>query len=105
MLLGVFAVVHTTASAPATSPDDQKYDEFFKKYTARYFGNSADWRVFKAQAIVESGLRPTVVSPDIQEGLEAGMGRRDRRPREGRVRRREGRPPRKDQAEAGRGGD
>jgi len=64
VLLGVFAVVHTTASAPATSPDDQKYDEFFKKYTARYFGNSADWRVFKAQAIVESGLRPTVVSPD-----------------------------------------
>jgi len=63
VLLGVFAVVHTTASAPATSPNDQKYDEFFKKYTA-YFGNSADWRVFKAHAIVESGLRPTVVSPD-----------------------------------------
>jgi membrane-bound lytic murein transglycosylase MltF len=65
----VFAVVHTTASARATSPNDQKYDEFFKKYTARYFGNSVDWRVFKAQAIVESGLRKTVVSPVGARGV------------------------------------
>src|SRR5215831_2691930 len=68
-LLGAFGVIATAAPAPTTPPNFQKYDDDFKKYTARYFGDSADWRVFKAQGIVESGLRPTVVSPVGARGL------------------------------------
>src|SRR5262245_23499907 len=68
-LFGAFAVIGTAASAPGTTPNDQKYDEYFKTYTARYFGSNVDWRLFKAQAIVESGLRPTVVSPVGARGV------------------------------------
>ncbi len=34
------------------------YDEYFRKYSRRYFGPYFDWRWFKAQAIAESGLDP-----------------------------------------------
>ena len=46
-------------------PDDQ-YDLLFKKYSKRYFGVAFDWRVFKAQAMAESGL-----SPDAKSGVGA----------------------------------
>ncbi|RMD70166.1 MAG: murein transglycosylase [Gammaproteobacteria bacterium] len=36
----------------------RKYDIYFRKYTKRYFGPGFEWRWFKAQAIVESGLDP-----------------------------------------------
>ena len=35
-----------------------RYDRYFRKYTKRYFGPLFDWRWFKAQGIVESGLNP-----------------------------------------------
>ena len=34
-----------------------EYDEYFRKYSKRYFGPHFDWRWFKAQAIAESGLK------------------------------------------------
>ena len=34
-----------------------KYDQYFRKYTKRYFGAGFDWKWFKAQAIAESNLR------------------------------------------------
>jgi soluble lytic murein transglycosylase-like protein len=68
-LLGAFGVIVTAAAVPTTVPKYQKYDDYFRKYTARYFGDTADWRVFKAQGIVESGLRPTVVSPVGARGV------------------------------------
>lgn len=36
----------------------KKYDGHFRKYSKRYFGPGFDWRWFKAQAIVESTLKP-----------------------------------------------
>ena len=39
-----------------------RYDAHFRKYGKRYFGVLFDWRWFKAQAIAESGLRPTARS-------------------------------------------
>jgi membrane-bound lytic murein transglycosylase F len=33
-----------------------RYDETFRKYSKRYFGPDYDWRVFKAQGMVESNL-------------------------------------------------
>ena len=35
----------------------RNYDEHFRKYSKHYFGPNVDWRWFKAQAIVESGLK------------------------------------------------
>jgi soluble lytic murein transglycosylase-like protein len=34
-----------------------KYDQYFSKYTKRFFGAGFDWKWFKAQAIAESNLR------------------------------------------------
>ncbi len=34
-----------------------KYDNYFKKYSKRYFGTGFEWLYFKAQAIAESRLR------------------------------------------------
>ncbi|MDH3378015.1 MAG: transglycosylase SLT domain-containing protein [Gammaproteobacteria bacterium] len=46
-----------------------RYDYQFSKYSKRYFGPMADRRWFKAQAIVESNLRPDAVSPVGAHGL------------------------------------
>ncbi len=46
-----------------------RYDHFFKKYTRKYFGENADWRWFKVQAFVESGMNPTAVSRAGAVGL------------------------------------
>ena len=34
----------------------RKYDQYFRKYSKRFFGPAIDWHWFKAQGIVESGL-------------------------------------------------
>jgi len=39
-----------------------EYDDYFRKYTKRYFGPHFDWRWFKAQAIAESGLQHDIKS-------------------------------------------
>lgn len=57
-----------TAQGPTARPTEQ-YDEFFKKYSRRYFGPGWDWRVFKAQAMTESRLNPGAVSPVGARGL------------------------------------
>ena len=46
-----------------------RYDYQFSKYSKHYFGPATDWRWFKAQAIVESNLRPDAVSPVGAHGL------------------------------------
>lgn len=39
-----------------------KYDDYFRKYSKRFFGIGFDWRFFKAQALAESNLVPDVQS-------------------------------------------
>jgi len=34
-----------------------QYDQYFRKYTKRFFGAGFDWKWFKAQAIAESNLK------------------------------------------------
>ena len=46
-----------------------RYDLHFKKYSKRYFGPGFDWRWFKAQAIVESGLDPKATGPTGARGV------------------------------------
>jgi membrane-bound lytic murein transglycosylase F len=40
-----------------------KYDNYFRKYTKRYFGPYFDWRWFKSQAVAESNLKSKAKSP------------------------------------------
>lgn len=46
-----------------------RFDNYFQKYTKRYFGVGFDWRWFKAQAIVESTLDPDAGSGAGAVGL------------------------------------
>lgn len=46
-----------------------RFDNYFRKYTKRYFGVGFDWRWFKAQAIVESTLDPDAGSGSGAVGL------------------------------------
>jgi membrane-bound lytic murein transglycosylase F len=46
-----------------------RYDEWFQKYTRRFFGFSRDWRLFKAQAMAESNLNPAARSPTGARGI------------------------------------
>lgn len=50
-------------------PCNKKYDRYFRKYSKRFFGKSFDWRWFKAQAIVESNLRPRSKSTQRAKGI------------------------------------
>jgi membrane-bound lytic murein transglycosylase MltF len=55
---------------PVTSEQwTRKYDGYFKKYGKRYFGPDFDWRWFKAQAIVESGLKPNAKGRSGSRGV------------------------------------
>jgi soluble lytic murein transglycosylase-like protein len=55
--LAVASVAHAQTRVNA-----DRYDDIFRKYSKRYFGVGYDWRVFKAQAMAESGMDPTAVS-------------------------------------------
>ena len=46
-----------------------RFDHSFRKYAKRYFGPDVDWRLFKAQAMAESGLDPGAMSKVGARGL------------------------------------
>ena len=54
----------TLYDAPST-----RYDDYFRKYSKRYFGPGFAWRVFKAQAMAESGLDSTARSDVGARGI------------------------------------
>ena len=62
-------IVSCAAGARAQSALRERYDEVFRKYTKRYFGPAFDWRVFKAQGITESNLKPDAASGVGARGL------------------------------------
>jgi len=72
-LLFSCAALAVVAAQPGTQSigpiDYERYDTHFQKYSERYFGKDVDWRFFKAQAIVESNMRPTIVSSAGARGL------------------------------------
>jgi membrane-bound lytic murein transglycosylase MltF len=72
MRLIVIAMVFFIAGAAgihAQSNVPDRFDETFRKYTKRYFGLGFDWRIFKAQGIVESKLIPNAKSHVGARGL------------------------------------
>lgn len=50
------------ATARSAKRDSARYDDFFRKYSKRYFGVGFDWRFFKAQGMAESELNPAARS-------------------------------------------
>lgn len=66
VLLAAALLSLARVAAPDPGPDagphiagiTERYDGYFRKYSKRYFGVGFDWRLFKAQAMAESGLHP-----------------------------------------------
>lgn len=52
-----------------TSSRFSRYDKYFQKYSSLYFGAEVDWRWFKAQAYVESGMRIRAESHKGAQGI------------------------------------
>ena len=66
------------APVPDIDIDDakwSKYDQHFKEYTQKFFGTDIDWRLFKAQAIIESRLKIKARSGAGARGLMQVMPR------------------------------
>lgn len=55
--------------AARTKAPSARYDDYFRKYSKRYFGPGFAWRVFKAQAMAESGLDSTATSAVGARGI------------------------------------
>jgi membrane-bound lytic murein transglycosylase MltF len=68
LLLAALMSVGAFSSANLRSPTT-RYDDYFRKFTKRYFGPGFPWRVFKAQAMAESGLDSTASSNVGARGL------------------------------------
>jgi len=73
--LVVFFALAFVANAEAHSYKQDQYDFWFRKYTLLFFSRAVDWKWFKAQAIAESALDPTAVSPAGAVGLMQIMPR------------------------------
>jgi membrane-bound lytic murein transglycosylase MltF len=67
LVLALLALA-STAFAAGPSPLN-RYDDSFRKYSKRFFGPAYDWRIFKAQAIAESGLDPEAKSAAGARGV------------------------------------
>ncbi len=59
LLVSLSAELHAQKEFPKVISKNwtPKYDQYFRKYTKRFFGAGFDWKWFKAQAIAESNLR------------------------------------------------
>ena len=66
----IHAARHPLVSRPVDlNRWDSKYDDYFRKYSKRFFGVGMDWRWFKAQAIAESELKHSSTGPRGAVGL------------------------------------
>lgn len=73
-LLAVLALAMLANAVPANAAERtpkyrSDYDEYFRKYSKRYFGVNKDWRWFKAQAIAESNLNASATSQVSAKGV------------------------------------
>lgn len=66
---GLATLLCVAPDAHAQRGVSDRYDHVFRKYTKRFFGVAFDWRLFKAQAIVESNLDPSARSRAGARGI------------------------------------
>ncbi len=70
LLLLFFSVFQSAQARPVENVRwTNDYDNFFKKYTKRYFGPHFDWRWFKSQGIAESNLNVNAKSHVGAQGI------------------------------------
>ncbi|HEX2779417.1 MAG TPA: transglycosylase SLT domain-containing protein [Gemmatimonadaceae bacterium] len=53
---GILGALRKADSARARGREETRYDDYFRKYSKRWFGPTFDWRMFKAQGMAESEL-------------------------------------------------
>ena len=56
LAIAIVIVAFSAALAAAEATVTDRYDDTFRKYSARFFGPGFDWRLFKAQAMAESNI-------------------------------------------------
>jgi soluble lytic murein transglycosylase-like protein len=59
---GLSATLERAAQERTRQRNNSRYDNYFRKYSKRYFGLGFDWRYFKAQGMAESQLNPNAKS-------------------------------------------
>jgi len=59
---GFGAALERAAHERTRQRNNSRYDNYFRKYSKRYFGLGFDWRYFKAQGMAESQLNPNARS-------------------------------------------
>jgi membrane-bound lytic murein transglycosylase F len=69
LLTALALVLLGSAESKVVRIPTTRYDDYFRKYSKRYFGPGFAWRVFKAQAMAESGLDSTALSAVGAQGL------------------------------------
>lgn len=62
-------ICSVASAAAAQSAVTNRYDDAFRKYSKRFFGPGFDWRLFKAQGMVESSLLPQASSGTGARGI------------------------------------
>jgi membrane-bound lytic murein transglycosylase MltF len=68
--LAVVALLSLASAASAAGGKvSGRFDDTFRKYSKRFFGPAFDWRLFKAQAMAESGLDPDATSDAGARGV------------------------------------
>jgi len=67
--VGIGVLVGSGATAFAQTRSIDRYDNSFRKYAKRFFGPGFDWRLFKAQAMAESGVEAKVKSREGAVGV------------------------------------
>ncbi|HEY7681930.1 MAG TPA: transglycosylase SLT domain-containing protein [Gemmatimonadales bacterium] len=62
VVLGALLALMAGPASLAAQRAGNRYDPTFRKYSKRFFGPGFDWRLFKAQGMVESNLDPDAKS-------------------------------------------
>lgn len=77
LLVSYSTELHAQAEFPKVTSRKwtTRYDQYFRKYTKRFFGAGFDWKWFKAQGIAESNLRQDAKSWINAKGIMQIMPR------------------------------